>query len=232
MTMVDCGLAIFVKTPALSAVKTRLWPRIGQRCAEAFHLASAEAVASVAQQAQHKAPITAYWAVAELQALQSETWSDLHKLAQGEGSLGARMHYVYDRLLQLHPAALLIGADAPQITSDHLLRAAHWLSDREPRLVIGRARDGGFWLFGGNVGLPESAWTRIAYSRPDTAARFVQAMHLHGRFLDVGTLADVDEYDDIARVLGSLETLTDPTPAQGRLAAWMHDVVLRKGVCP
>ena len=46
-----CGVAIFVKTPSLSAVKTRLWPGIGRRNAEALYLSSAQAVASVAMQA-------------------------------------------------------------------------------------------------------------------------------------------------------------------------------------
>lgn len=228
--MTTCGLAILVKTPPLSPVKTRLWPRIGQRSAEAFHLASAEAVASVAQRAQIESELTTYWAVAERQALQSDAWSDMHKLAQGAGDLGVRMRRVYEQLRQLHSSAMLIGADAPQITTSHLVQAAQWLDATEPRLVIGHALDGGFWLFGGNVALPESTWTEVGYSRPDTAERFMRAMYQYGPFLDVGTLADVDEYDDITPVLASLEALRDPTPAQCRLATWMHELVRRDGL--
>lgn len=230
--MNGCGLAIFVKTPPFSAVKTRLWPHIGQHRAEAFHLAAARAVASVAQSGQSEAGLNPYWAVAETEAMDDGAWSDLRRLAQGVGGLGERMHRVYAQLRECHPAAILIGADTPQITPMHLLRAARWLDDPAPRLVLGRARDGGFWLFGGNVALPELAWTKVAYSKPDTATRFAQAMSPHGRLLELQTLVDVDEYADIADVLESLEALADPTPAQSRLAAWMNEAIRREGVCP
>lgn len=230
--MSGCGLAIFVKTPSFSAVKTRLWPHIGQQRAEAFHLAAARAVASVARSAQSEAGLNTYWAVAEAEAMDSGAWPDLHALAQGGDGLGERMHRVYAQLRERHPAALLIGADTPQITTMHLLRAARWLDASEPRLVLGRARDGGFWLFGGNVALPGSAWTNVAYSKPDTATRFARAMSPHGRFLELETLVDVDEYADIAAVIESLEALADPTPAQRRLAAWMNEAIRREGVCP
>lgn len=226
------GLAIFVKTPSLSPVKTRLWPTIGQRCAEAFHLASAEAVASIAQRAQTRTDLTAYWAVAEAPALHGDMWSDLRKLAQGPGPLGTRMHHVYEQLRQRHNAALLIGADAPQIASSSLLQAAEWLRASEPRLVIGKAGDGGFWLFGGNVRLPESAWTRVVYSTPGTASSFEQSMRQHGRFLNLGMLDDVDEFDDFVPALVGIEALHDPTEAQRRLASWMSEVIRREGSCP
>ena len=226
--MNSAGLAILVKTPSLSAVKTRLWPRIGQRCAEAFHLASAEAVASVAHRTQIKTDLTAYWAVAEPEALYGDLWSDLQKLGQGSGPLGARMHHVYQQLRQRHNAALLIGADAPQIALSNLARAAEWLRSDEPRLVIGRTHDGGFWLFGGNVWLPESAWTHTVYSTSTTARDFVQAMGSQGRLLELDMLDDVDKFEDFVPTLSIIDALRDPTEAQRRLARWMSEVVQRE----
>ena len=149
----SCGIAIFVKTPSLSSVKTRLWPGIGRRRAEALYLSSAQAVASVAMQTRDQGGIEPYWAVAEDAALPAEAWTDLPQLPQGNGSLGERMAQVYARLRQAHHAAILIGADAPQLTAHALQRAAVWLSGVESRLAIGRAADGGFWLFGGNAPL-------------------------------------------------------------------------------
>ena len=69
------GLGIFVKTPTLSPVKTRLGKDVGQLRAEAFYLSSAEAVASVAQQVPGERLLTAYWAVAETQAMNSAIWA-------------------------------------------------------------------------------------------------------------------------------------------------------------
>ena len=226
--MSSAGLAIFVKTPSLSAVKTRLWPRIGQQSAEAFHLASAQAVASVAQRARTGIDLTVYWAVAESEALNGGHWPDLQALAQGSGTLGTRMHHVYRQLRQRHDAALLIGADAPQVASSSLVRAAQWLRADEPRLVIGKASDGGFWLFGGNVRLPESAWTQTAYSMPTTARDFVRAMGSHGRFLDLDMLDDVDEFEDFVPALSGIAALPDPTEAQRRLARLMSEIVRRE----
>lgn len=230
--MTGTGLAIFVKTPSLSPVKTRLWERMGQRSAEAFHLASAEAVASVGLQAQADVDLTVYWAVAEPEAMRGELWSDLPKLAQGPGSLGSRMAAVHRRLLEVHRAAMLIGADAPQVTADRLARAVAWLDAAEPRLVIGRARDGGFWIFGSNVLVPDATWTGVRYSTPDTAEQFIDSARRYGAWLELDPLDDVDTFDDFGPALHAIEVLPQPTDAQRRLARWMTEVIQRDGHCP
>lgn len=230
--MNGAGLAIFVKTPALSPVKTRLWERMGQRCAEAFHLASAEAVASVAVRAQADVDLTVYWAVAEPEAMRSEVWSDLPKLAQGPGSLGSRMASVHRRLLEVHRAAILIGADAPQVTADRLARAVAWLDAAEPRLVIGRAHDGGFWIFGSNVHMADATWTGVRYSTPDTVNDFIDAARRYGAWLELDALDDVDTFANFAPALHAIEALPQPTDAQRRLACWMTEVMQRDGHCP
>jgi glycosyltransferase A (GT-A) superfamily protein (DUF2064 family) len=230
--MSNVGLAIFVKTPSLSLVKTRLWPRIGRRCAEAFHLASAEAVASVVQHAQTLTPLRAYWAVAEVQAMHGDIWSDLPRICQGDGGLGERMHRVHADLLDRHSAVLLIGADAPQLIAAQLVRAAEWLRTSSPRIVIGRAGDGGFWLFGSNRPLPAASWTAVEYSMPYTARDFLAAMQPHGSCLELDVLNDVDHYDDFPRACTELQALSAPSEAQQRLLAWMQQVLLREGHCP
>jgi rSAM/selenodomain-associated transferase 1 len=214
----SCGVAIFVKTPSLSPVKTRLWPDIGRHRAEALYLISAEAVASVAQQARGMQP---YWAVAESGALHTDAWLDLPHLPQGDGSLGERMAHVYQLLRKRHHAAILVGADAPQLTAGALCRAADWLSCVESRLVMGRAGDGGFWLFGGNEALPDRAWTGVRYSVADTATQFARAMQASGRWLELETLRDIDTAADIPHVLSSLSALHAPTAAQICLADWL-----------
>lgn len=221
------SLAILVKTPALSPVKTRLWPGIGRKEAEALYLYSAEAVASVAQQANGSFGIRPYWAVAETAALHTDAWLGLPRLPQGEGGLGERMAHVYGRLRQTHHAAILIGADAPQLTADALGRAADWLRSREARLVIGRAPDGGFWLFGGNTSLADHAWTKARYGAPDTADQFIQAMHGAGRWMELEALRDLDTDADLADVQASLAALAAPTPAQLRLTE--HLAALLRG---
>ncbi|GAB2506826.1 TIGR04282 family arsenosugar biosynthesis glycosyltransferase [Arenimonas alkanexedens] len=217
------GLAIFVKTPGQSPVKTRLAKRFGRLHAEAFHLAAAEAVASVAVRAGLTAGFTAYWAVAEHEAMSGNAWKDLPRLFQGSGTLGERMAAIYRQLLERDGFALLVGADAPQLRDDALAKAAHWLDSAEPRLVIGRARDGGFWLFGGNVPLPPEAWLQPSYSEATTGHEFIRSMSPYGEWLELEMLCDVDRVEDLAVACGELRALPAPTHEQQRLLEWMQD---------
>ena len=229
--MMSCAVAIFVKTPTLSPVKSRLWPALGRRCAETLHLISAEAVASIAQEAQRRSCLTPYWAVAELAARYDNMWVDLPCVSQGTGSLGERMSHVYRTLRKRHHGAMLIGADAPQIASESLEAASRWLQSDEPRLVIGRAHDGGFWLFGGNVDLPEPAWTSPHYSASDTAAQFVRGMRDYGRWLELERMHDIDTADDIPHALASLAAIKAPTAAQGRVLQWLAALPAHVDTC-
>ena len=220
------GLGIFVKTPTLSPVKTRLAQDVGQLRAEAFYLASAEAVASVALDAQEQGGARAYWAVAEASAMTGNAWADLPRLPQGRGNLGERMDSVYRLLRARHRFALLVGADTPQVCTSSLLRAAEWLAADEPRLVIGRAADGGFWLFGGNVTLPPLAWSRPAYSSSSTAKDFIAAMSPFGAWLELESRTDVDHGRDLPSMQAELGSLPKPTAAQLRLAQWLEDSLM------
>lgn len=225
----NCGIGIFVKTPSLSPVKTRLWPGLGRRCSEALYLIAAEAVASVAAAAQRRAGVQPYWAVAEAEALHSDAWIDLPHLPQGAGSLGSRMAQVYRMLRLRHHGAILVGADTPQLVPATLERAADWLASVEPRLVIGCAQDGGFWLFGGNVALPDSAWMSPKYSSDATADQFIAAMQGFGHWLQLETLRDIDTAMDLPNVHAHLSQLAAPTDAQRRLLDWLDATM---GECP
>jgi rSAM/selenodomain-associated transferase 1 len=220
----SCGVAIFVKTPQLTPVKTRLWPCLGRSRAEALYRISAKAVASVVAQAGPVTKAQAYWAVAEEAAVHVEFWESIPCLAQGEGGLGERMAHVYAALRRRHYAAILVGADAPQITASHLRRATDWLDNSESRLVIGPAEDGGFWLFGGNCPLPASAWSQVHYSATDTAAQFVRAMDGVGPWRTLETLRDIDTARDLEPALAALTLLDMPTPAQAQLSAWLANL--------
>jgi uncharacterized protein len=205
----SCAVAIFVKTPALSEVKTRLWPGIGRARAEQVHCASAQAVHSVVARASKSSELDGYWAVAEPLTSSSSHWSELVHVDQGEGSLGERMATVHRQLRGRYRGVILVGADAPQIEPDMLTEAAAWLASDSPRLAIGRALDGGFWLFGSNQDLPVAAWTRPQYSR-----------------IELQTLGDIDTSSDIGPVRACLESLPDATPEQTRLAELLGELVL------
>ncbi len=210
----SCAIAIFVKTPDLSVVKSRLWPGIGRAAAERVHLASAAAVRSVVSNAAAKSSIEGYWALAESAELSAMHWPGLLHVEQGQGPLGDRMAAVYRQLRKQHRSVILIGADTPQIRSGVLIDAANWLDVDAPRLAIGRAGDGGFWLFGGNQDLADDRWSVARYSTPSTAAEFVDAMNECGDWLELETLRDIDTPIDIEPVRAELEALDHPNAEQ------------------
>ncbi len=217
----NAGLAIFVKTPRYSPVKTRLAADCGAAYAHGWYRRAAAAVAAVARVAAARHGLTPYWAVAEPEAIASGMWPDLPMIAQGVGTLGERMARVHGTLVETHGAGLLIGADAPQLTADLLGEASAWLMAPEPHLVLGPARDGGFWLFGGNVAPPLELWRLVRYSAADTRRALRAAMESCGHWHLLADLTDVDDARDLAVVLDELQRLPDPQPEQQRLAEWM-----------
>jgi len=203
------AIAIFVKTPGHSALKTRLAASIGQQRAEDWHIRAAEAVRTLAEQSGIG---EVYWAVAETSALADPRWSDLPVVSQGTGDLGERMHRVHSGLVQSHGSALLLGADAVQFHPDWLQQANRWLAESTPRLCLGPASDGGFWTFGANRVLPQVDWTGVDYSRGTTARDFRARMKTHGEWRELPGLTDLDRIEDVPKIIVELRQLENPLP--------------------
>jgi len=66
---------------------------------------------------------------------------------QGEGDLGERMsRALAESFREGSPATVIIGSDCPGLSPESLARAFDSLS--HSRVVIGPARDGGYYLIG------------------------------------------------------------------------------------
>jgi len=209
------AIAIFVKTPGLSPVKTRLAKNMGQTLAESFHLAASRSVASVVKELMQQINIQAYYAVAEQEALQYDDWQDFPCIWQGEGGLGERMAHIYQALLAKHDFVLLVGADIPQMTVIELYKAGVWLAEKQlARLIFGPSQDGGFWAFGANCSLPTKAWTQVRYSEADTGTQFLNNVSAFGELKMLDELRDVDEVSDLLPLRDALIHLADPLPEQ------------------
>jgi len=216
------AIAIFVKTPGLSPVKTRLAVALGQEAAEAFHLASSRSVASVTQELSQQSGIQSYYAVAEQFALNHNYWDDLPCVWQGEGGLGERMAHIYNTLLQEHDFVLLVGADIPQMTVSELHSAVKWLAREEhARFAFGPSVDGGFWVFGGNCPVPDYVWTEVVYSQADTGAQFLNRIEPLGEVKTLALLRDVDEVSDLLLLRDALLNLAEPLPEQYELLRFL-----------
>jgi len=215
------ALAIFVKTPGHSQVKSRLAADCGARYAQDWYRHAAAAVAAVAREAQASFGLAAYWAVAEADALGE--WPGLPNIAQGEGDLGERMARVHAQLVAHHGFGILIGADAPQVSVALLGEVRDWLASTSQRFALGPTDDGGFWLFGANVTPPLVAWSTVQYSAAETARDLRSSMNDLGAWRMLMPLTDVDHGRDLPAVLHALGTVSEPTAEHHALADWMRE---------
>lgn len=209
----NTAIAIFVKTPALSPVKTRLATGIGNEEAQEFYRLSVETIKEIVKFEE----ADPYWAVAEEKGLTDPLWLGFPPLHTGDGGLGERQHYIYEYLLTNYDRVLLIGADAPQISKDILKQAITALDTHD--FVIGPARDGGYYLFGGRTKTPQKMWASVPWSTSDTREK-LEAL-LPSKPVHLTMLTDVDTQDDLQYV--RQEMPEHITPEQNRILEWIEN---------
>ncbi|MBI2337147.1 MAG: TIGR04282 family arsenosugar biosynthesis glycosyltransferase [Deltaproteobacteria bacterium] len=199
------ALAVFVKTPGLTPIKTRLAQTIGHESALEFYEFCLQAMKSVIKHVEKDSDIYPYWAVAESAGLNDFRWGDFSRILQGDGGLGERLHCIYSKLYNVYQRVMLIGSDAPQLTSNILLKAHQTLQDKN-KFVIGPARDGGFYLFGGSAPLPKEVWESVAYSQVDTCEELMAKVKNYGEIVLLPKLSDVDVYEDLVFLKNELQS--------------------------
>lgn len=214
------GIAIFVKTPGLSSVKTRLAASIGSEKAAQFYRLSVQAIEQTVASLCSDGAITPYWAVAEKQALDRPIWAGFTCLYGGSEDLGLSQHRIYKQLLETHQRAILIGADSPQICSGHIQQAINSLDDSD--FVIGPAADGGYYLFAGKTAIDQRVWTSVQYSCATTATQLSHALLCAPTQLT--GLTDVDREEDLALLMAQL-SMDACNQAQLALRDWLASVV-------
>lgn len=160
------GVAVFVKTPSYSGVKTRLGATIGKQLAEKVYLRLVEHMERLMKEVSSDG-IRCYWAVAEQEAMEDPIWGGFSRFLQSGNSLGSRIQSIVDQLLSHHDGYLILGADCPYLSVSLLREAAAAIDGGN--IVIGPASDGGFWGLGeqGN----RIPYDGFLYSQPDTLAQ-------------------------------------------------------------
>ncbi len=190
------AIAIFVKTPGVSPLKTRLATSLGQKKAEHFYHLSLKSIISTLK----KTAINPYWAIAEKQSLNNPLWSDFNRLHTGEGDLGDRQSHIYHELLKSHDGVILIGADAPQLSIEIIEQAMEALKSHD--YAIGPANDGGYYLLGGRRNIPAKVWSTTPWSDAKTRATLVA--QLDSKPYELGMLSDVDTETDLKQILDEI----------------------------
>lgn len=209
------AIAVFVKTPGLSPIKTRLAKTIGQIAAESAYRLCVKAT----KETVTRVDADSYFAVAEQGGLRDPLWQGLECIHTGPGCLGQRQYHIYQRLLQCYRQVILIGSDSPQQTADRLQQAKDALKT-EP-FVVGPAYDGGYYLFAGKRPLSQAFWTHLAYSRADTCDNLLAALPHKASLLT--PITDLDTVEDLPRLHRELAALgSGLTPQQQALMNWIE----------
>lgn len=222
------AIAIFAKTPGVSAVKTRLAADIGKEQAEAFYGLSVKAIEAVVAQAcdQSDGRLTPFWALAEEACVRYEIWNGFSSVWTGEGGLGQRMQSVSARLLEDHDQVLLIGTDSPQISYKLILEAIDQLMSHPDKCVIGPSFDGGFYLLGSSFPIHPDIWANVTYSQEDTLDQLIDQLsqnHILCRFME--PVGDVDHHQDLKMVQEALAQQEDSLlPSQKSLLDWLRAI--------
>lgn len=223
----SAAIAMFVKTPGLSPVKTRLASDLGERAAAEFYDKAVACVAAVAGAAELGAPhLTPLWAVAEREAVDHPRWQAFPRIWQGEGDLGDRLNTVHAMLCREHEVVVLVGADTPQITVELLQESIDAVGRPDTPYALGRASDGGFWIFASRQAVPASVWTSVRYSRCYTATQLSVALRPLGGIAELPARTDVDTGADLRVARLELHDLADPLPEQVGLRIWLDGLVL------
>ncbi|MBO33383.1 MAG: hypothetical protein CMM74_10465 [Rhodospirillaceae bacterium] len=135
-------LVIFVKTPRLGRVKTRLAAGVGTVAAWTFYR---RVLLYQVKRLTGDRRWRCWLAVTPDGDVDAAPWPGAaSRLAQGTGDLGHRMARIM-RALPPGPA-VIIGTDIPDITPSHVARAFRFLGRHDA--VFGPATDGGYWLVG------------------------------------------------------------------------------------
>jgi len=198
----NIAIAIFVKTPGISPLKTRLAATIGREKAEEFYRLSLHSIESTLNEIN----INPFWAVGEREGLSNPLWNSFNKMHTGDGDLGARQSHVYHELLKKHDIVLLIGGDAPQLSNKLLNQAISTLETQD--FVLGPADDGGYYLLGGRKAIAEKVWAETPWSDEKTREILIQKLGTTPHELDV--LTDVDTQKDLQKMLDEMpNTIND-----------------------
>jgi uncharacterized protein len=185
-------LLIFAKAPRMGLSKTRLAAGIGmarawrvKRALDALTCRVARSDAwstmlSIAPQRDVGGSFVGAWP------------SDLARIGQGQGDLGARMARALRRFGQ--GPVCIIGSDLPDLTTRDLADAFEALKRHD--VVFGPATDGGFWLIGMRARCARQAnLDGIKWSNAQTLADTLAALPSSWR---VGLLREMEDVDDAA----------------------------------
>lgn len=199
-------ISTFVKDPRQVPIKTRL--NLPQKLKEDLFKASALSC------------MTEYLALSQVNTNWSFKW---HTIAENEssmfwpidsancifqtihrpGELGKSLEKEYKVCKRDFTNVVFIGGDCPLISREIFQKTYALLEEHQ--FVLGPATDGGFYLFAGNIELPEGIWASVDYSKKTTKEDLKVKLKSYGSVAELDVLDDFDEVKDLSNVFKKLQ---------------------------
>ncbi|HWI41845.1 MAG TPA: TIGR04282 family arsenosugar biosynthesis glycosyltransferase [Verrucomicrobiae bacterium] len=140
---------IFARRPSPGTVKTRLARSMGEEAAAELYRCMLFDVVEKAASLRQAEPVIFYVRDAEAAAYFAENFPGLEAFPQAEGGLGERLTAAFGAMFAAgRRKCVAIGTDSPDLPAEYLADAFRLLQEKEGRVVLGPAADGGYWLIG------------------------------------------------------------------------------------
>jgi rSAM/selenodomain-associated transferase 1 len=200
-------LGMFAKYWRAGAVKTRLATAIGdQRASEIYHALLNALARRLRSAGDHRVIVyTPQTHRSEFASLAGGDWS---LKPQAAGDLGWRMSQFFaSALASRGGSVVLVGSDSPTLPLEYVDRAFELL--REVPVVLGPARDGGYYLIGMSRHIP-CMFADIAWSSSQVWEQTVSRLRGAGcPFAALPLWYDVDNLDDLRALQADLIEMGD-----------------------
>ncbi len=186
-------LMVFIKNPRLGKVKTRLAKSIGEAHALAVYKELLRLTKSVTDPLQVTKQL---WYSSFID--RNDIWPDdiYDKRLQKGADLGKRMQHAFQKAFD-EPVekAVIIGSDCSALTTNIIRQAFQALDNH--RVVIGPARDGGYYLLGMSQYYPD-IFTNKSWSTPSVFTETIEQLQEQNiSYTLLPKLNDIDTYEDL-----------------------------------
>ena len=211
------ALAVMAKAPIPGTVKTRLAPFLSSE--QAAELTRALLIDQLEHlRALSGADLYLVFSPSQAVAMMRQLAPQSFELfPQSDGDLGARMEHACATLFAKgYEKIILIGGDLPPVPLAYFDEAFEFLNGPGHRVVLGPSRDGGYYLVGLNLRLPE-IFEAMTWSHDQVLSQTLVKIVSHGvehhllpSWHDVDTLEDLR---DLQSAWDSTVTKTSPNTA-------------------
>ncbi len=198
--MVVEQLILFTRYPESGQTKTRLIPALGAEGAADFQRRMTECLVDQVKKFQEQRPVSFVVRFVGGDAALMRQWLGERRYAAQQGeNLGARLQQAFSAAFaEGFRRVVIIGADCPAL-SPQIMAEAFCLLEKND-VVLGPARDGGYYLVG--LRAPHSElFTQIAWGTGDVLTQTIEAAsRIHASVKLLELLADVDRPEDLQHI--------------------------------